>query len=128
MVVASKKIKQQQLLAFFVDLIDSKKYNLFFLGRHYQNIHVDLASISRIDTFVQITPPDFKKRKTAFNVIIKQIYNTGKKDEFGFVDTGKKERTEEQLSKICMNLAAKTEHYKLTNLIQVAKTLYKIIQ
>mmetsp|Transcript_586 Transcript_586/g.504 ORF Transcript_586/g.504 Transcript_586/m.504 type:complete len:103 (+) Transcript_586:150-458(+) len=72
---ASKRIRQNQLLMFFLDLIDSKKYCLLFIGRHYQSIHSDLASISRIDHFVQISPPDFKKRKQAFEEIIKESYN-----------------------------------------------------
>ena len=72
---ASQKIRQNQLLMFFTDLIDSKKYWLLFIGRHYQNIHSDLATIGRIDNFVQISPPDFKKRKIAFEEIIKSSYN-----------------------------------------------------
>lgn len=70
MTPATKRIKQNRLLMFFIDLIDSKKYCLFFIGRHYQNIHSELASVSRIDNFIQITPPDFKKRKLAFKSII----------------------------------------------------------
>ena len=73
-IVASKRIKQIQLLMFFLDLIDSKKYCLLFLGRHFQNCNTELAGVSRIDKFVHINPPDFKKRKTAFNHIIKMRY------------------------------------------------------
>ena len=69
-VIATKRIKQQQMLSFFLDLIDSKKYCLLFIGRHYQNIESELASVSRVDKFVQITPPDFNKRKIAFGHII----------------------------------------------------------
>lgn len=72
--LASKKIKQNQLLSFFVNLIDSKKYNLLFVGRHYQNINTELAEVSRVDKFVQVTPPDFKKRKIAFEHIITSGY------------------------------------------------------
>lgn len=84
---AGKRIKQNQLLMFFVDLIDSKKYPLLFLGRHYQNIHSELASISRIDSFVQVTPPDFAKRKLVFEEIINEKFKISKEREDGDVQT-----------------------------------------
>ena len=70
---ASKKIKQHQLLVFFTNLIDSKKYWLLFAGRHYQSINSELWFVSRVDNFIQIQTPDFKIRKKAFQFIIQQL-------------------------------------------------------
>jgi SpoVK/Ycf46/Vps4 family AAA+-type ATPase len=124
MTPAAKKIKQSQLLLFFVDLIDSKKYNFFFISRHYQNISSELAAVSRIDTFVQIAPPDLKKRKIAFEEIIKHSYNPH--DTFSRNQSESNQVLYQKLTskydKICSGLASKTEHYKLANLIQIGKT------
>lgn len=128
MMDATKRIKQNQLLLFFTELIDSKKYNLLFVGRHYQNIHIDLASISRIDKFTQMPPPDFNHRKKAFEVIISKVYKPKPRNEFGHIDYQRRDLMLEQLGKVCIGLAAKTEHYRFTNIIQVAKSFYKYKQ
>ena len=70
---ASKRIKQQQLLLFFTNLIDSKKYWLLFAGRHYQSINNELWYVSRVDKFIQIQTPDFKLRKKAFQFVIQRM-------------------------------------------------------
>lgn len=124
MIAAAKKIKQSQLLIFFIDLIDSKKYNLIFISRHYQDTNNELTAVSRIDSFVKIDPPDLKKRTTAFEEIIKHSYNPH--DAFNQNQSESNQMLYQNLtskySKICSSLASKTEHYKLANLIQIGKT------
>ena len=75
MISASRKIKQNQVLMFFLDLIDSKNFNLLFVGRHYQNINNELAGVSRIDKHIQINAPDSKRRFKAFEHIINSSYS-----------------------------------------------------
>jgi SpoVK/Ycf46/Vps4 family AAA+-type ATPase len=121
MMHASKIIKQTQLLMFFLDLIDSKKYSLFFIGRHYQNIVSELAAVSRIDEFVQIVPPDFKKRKLAFELIISTSFKPGKQAEYVPAEERKIQSTKRKakFDKVISTLAAKTEHHRFSNLVQV---------
>lgn len=128
-VMASRRIKQNQVLKFFLQLIDSKKYTLLFLGRHYQNINSELAGISRIDKFVQVNAPDSKKRMKAFEYMIDYSYKLKiGKFECKPHDIDENMTKSKYLSVMWSQLAAKTEHYSFSNLVQIWKTFIKQLE